>query len=469
MGFACQRLPLSQEEGIFLFNMYQRLTTQDMVRAYCQKPEIVDNLLYVDAIDSFYVFDLDKGYFKKLRDIDLERKIYLYLASNTGKNLSTALVRDFILQMKYRVYRTVENLNFNYITLSDKKVLNVKNFEIETISLDKPPFHCINCLSNDIKNFNGNPPERFGQYLNEVIVDDGLQPDKEMQLVVQEMIGYYLLNTLEAHVAFFLIGKGRNGKSVMLDVIREIVGEDFCEAMPVEMMTSDKFATSNLVGKKLNICAEDESTFVKTDKFKAMIGGDPISVERKYGARFMWKPTVKHIFATNEMPSFSGFNKALTERLKIIPFNRFFAKEERDTKLFQKLKGELGGIIAWAIEGAKRLKENRFMFSDSAMVDKKGYEFQGNISAAVLFFNENYEKQTNGFVSNDDMYENYKLWCDRRGKKKQSYYVFIRDIDTLTDLPNIEGNGDEGLIVFGKEIERKKQKTQEEVLNSLEF
>jgi len=458
---------LSQEVGTFLFNMaYKILTTQDMVAAFCQKESVREGLLYVDNIDSFYQLDTDKRYFKKLRMLDLERTVYLYLSSVTSKSISTALVRDFISQIKYRIYRTIPDIDFNYISLRGKKVLNVKTFKIDYFDIDKPPFHYVDCDPEDIQSYSGTPPPRFEQYLDEVVVDDEMNPDKDMQMVVQEMVGYYLLSTLEAHVVFFLIGKGRNGKSVMLDIVREIVGEEFCDAMPVEMMTSDKFATSNLIGKKLNVCAEDESTFVKTDKFKAMVGGDPISVERKYGAKFTWKPTVKHIFATNEMPSFSGFNKALTERIKIIPFNRFFKKEDRDTQLVEKLKRELGGIIAWALEGAERLKENNFVFSDSELMDERGDDFQKNVSSAVLFFKENYEKKEFGFVANDDLYDHYKEWCDRRGKKKQSFYVFLKDVETLTDLVNVDGKGSTGYVVDGKHIEKKVRKDKPMKLNA---
>lgn len=417
--------------------MLQRMTTQELVEVYCQQDNIRDGLLYVQEIDMFYAYDLSLNCYLPLKQLDFERKVYGFLSENIAKNISAASVKDFVSQIKYRVYKTIENIHFDYIALKDNSIIDAKSGELVTASRDKMCFHHIQCDPRYMEEYKEKLPERFAKFLDEVIVFPDHTPDKETQMLLQEMVGYYLLNTLEAHAVFFLVGKGRNGKSVMLDLIREMIGRDFYSAMNVETLTSDQFSAAGLVGKKMNIVAEDESSYVRTDKFKAMIAGDDITVQRKYGSHFTWKPTVKHLFATNEMPSFSGFNVALTERIKIIPFNRYFKEDERDTQLFNKLKTEMAGIVAWAIAGAKRLRDNKFRFSKSAQSQQKADEFRENISSGVLFFNEQFIVDSEGFTLNDDLYNAYKMWAESRGKKKQSFYSFFKDIETLTGLPTI--------------------------------
>lgn len=432
-------------------------TIPELVGDFCRDPHYLDNLLYVEDIDTFYYFNKEKFFFELLTDRDLERKVYSYIINNIpNKNFTTGTVKDFIAQIKYVVYRVSPSLNFDYIALNDGFALNTNDFSIVSSTNKLDVFHNVNCSSDDMKNIEEvEPPERFSQFLDEVLVDKNLQPDKGLRRTVQEMMGYYLMNNLLAHTVFFLTGRGRNGKSVLLDVIREMVGNDFCTAMSVGDLTSDIFAAAALIGKKVNICAEDESNYVKTDKFKALVGGDPINIRKMYQESFQWKPTVKYLFATNEMPSFSGFNTALIERIKIIPFNRFFKKEERDVYLFKKLKKEMGGIIAWSIQGAKRLKENGFVFTETEQMNKMSMGFQENVSATVLFFNENYEVDENSFISNEDLYERYKLWSEKRGKKKQGYYNFIKDLNTHINLPDIEGLSDDNLKAKGKAIRPK--------------
>ena len=38
-------------------------------------------------------------------------------------------------------------------------------------------------------------------------------------------------------------------------------------------------------------------------------------------------------------------------RIKLIPFNHIFSKEEQDPELANKLKSEYEGILAWMIQG----------------------------------------------------------------------------------------------------------------------
>jgi len=294
-----------------------KITTQELVELFCQKEDIAQSILYVSKIDLFFLYDNTKGYYKLLSLYDLEKNIYRFISNNTSKNMSVFMVKDFIGQLKYTLYNIIPDMDFNYLAINNLKCVNVNTLKIEDNAQSKSCFHWVDCDAEKFGEYDETKIERWLQFLDEVIVTEDMEPDKKLQDLIQEMMGYYLLNTTEAHVVFFCTGKGRNGKSVLLDLMRTMIGEEHCEAMSVETMTTDQFAVAGLVGKKMNICSEDESKFVKSDKFKAMVGGDHISVRRIYGSRFMWKPTVNYLFSTNDMPAFSGYNKALTERIII--------------------------------------------------------------------------------------------------------------------------------------------------------
>lgn len=444
-------------------------TTQELVAEFCQQETIINSLAYIVDIDCFCMYQ-PGGYYKIIspeQNRDLKMLVYMYLTTHSKKNISDSLVEDFIKQLKYKLYRVFPSANQKYITLDSGKLYNIDTFEIETADYNKASFYRINCPPSLLNDPNPQPPPLFHKFLNHTITlpNKELLPDLELRELVQEMMGYYLINSLQAHATFFLVGTGQNGKSVLLDVLREMVGPEFSHAMSIETLTANRFAASGLIGKKINICLEEESTFIKSDRFKAMISGDPISIERKYGSNFLWQPTVKHIFATNEMPTFSGLNFGLIRRIKIIPFNRRITDIEKDPNLTKKLKQELPQILAWAIAGAKRLVANDFKFTQAKQSTEKIQEFQENISAASLFFNERYEPGSEiDFVSNEEMYEEYKIWGDSRGKKKQSYYVFVKDVTTFSGLPDVEGIVD-GQKFKGKHCKYKQKsgKTQEQI------
>lgn len=437
------------------------LNPQDIVVAYCQDEINKHNLLYCVGIDSFFYYHKEEGYFKLMNGLELEKLIFKFMLFQYKKSISSGLVRDVIKMMKYFVYNTCENNLNDYVALTDGKVLNTKTFEIVEATPKIHAFSKVNCSSKDIEEYNKELPPVFKYYLESVLVDRDGKTDNELINVVQEVFGYYLMNTLEAHASFFMVGSGGNGKSVMLDVLKEVVGTTFVSSATIEDLSSDPFATSSLVGKKINICDEDESKFVNSAKFKALVSGNAIHVQRKFQDAFMWVPTTKFIFSTNEMPTFTGFNRGLTRRIYIIPFNKEIPDNEKDTKLTQKIIKEIQFIVPWAIEGAKRLVANGFKFSKSEQIDSESQEFIKNISSTAMFLGEHYEPSEFDFVSGEYLYDLYKMWCGKRGKKEVNYYNFIKETERSLGIRETEGNDGEGTLVKGfklKTIEPSQQK-----------
>lgn len=410
--------------------MAKAKTTQELVAEFCQAAHIRENLMYIEEVDAFAMYQREEGYYKLLDKMQLQRMVYAYLVQHSPKSLTDAQVKDFINQIKYVIYLNTPNMLTDHIGVDRDYLLNMRTLQIEKNDRSQFAFKHLKLPKN------GEPqePVRFKQFLSEVLVDKELNPVPEMTDLVQEMFGYCLMNTIESHVSFFCVGRGGNGKSVLLEVLRQMVGDQFCSSMSVETLTKNNFAAANLVGKLVNVCTEEESSFVKSDKFKAMVSGDTITVERKYQDSFEWRPTVTYVFATNSMPAFSGFNEGLVRRMIIIPFNRRIKKSDIDTNLDRKLISELPQITYWALQGAKRLVENKMKFTMPELVQDKVERFKENISAAVMFFNEWYTVADEySFTEADYMYAEYKLWCEQRGKRPQNYYNFIEDIEMYTN------------------------------------
>lgn len=435
--------------------MGKQLHSQDLARIFCQDEKNHQNIVYIENIDCFGIYQPDKNYFKLQTEDEFNQSMFKYLLSTDlawQKNMTTAMVKDIAKMVKWMIYKKCTDINTNYIAMTDK-VLNLDTFEYEDPSPDKMVFYFVDCKAEDVlQGYGDETSSLWIKFINQVIVDKQGKPDPETVKLVQEMMGYYLLNTMEGQISFFLNGKGQNGKSVFLNVLRYMIGKEFAAASTVEDLTTDKFAPASLIGKKVNICSEDESKFTRSDKFKTLISGDDITVQRKYGSHFSWRPTVRHIFSTNDMPTFSGLSFALIRRIKIVPFYWRIPESLKDTKLTEKLYKELPKIVAWALEGAKRLTENEFKFSQSALVEEKIEEFKDNLSGALLFFKERYVEEAGKFVADDELYENYKIWCESRGKKAQNFYNFIKDINDNLTLEPTTGWGDDQRMLNGRQI-----------------
>src|SRR5262249_25797458 len=84
-------------------------------------------------------------------------------------------------------------------------------------------------------------------------------------------------------------------------------------------------------------------------KLKAITGGDRITARFMRGNFFSFEPTFKLFMAGNYRPAMRSPDDAMRRRFLVIPFTH---KPERiDKSLPEKLRTELGGILAWAIEG----------------------------------------------------------------------------------------------------------------------
>ena len=398
---------------------------QDLTDEFCQAPEHIYNLVYVHNLDSFAMYQTDRGYYKIFSIFEFDQYVYYWLKRAMTKELSASTVKDLVTQIKWSIHRRVENEMSDYIALQDQ-LLNLKTFECEPFHYNKNVFYFVDVPSEAMDK--PQPAPRFQQFLNEVLVTPELETDEDMKLVLQEMFGYYLLNTTEAHQMFFLVGEGRNGKSVVLNILEEMIGLNFVSHKTIESLTTKEFAVADLIGKKLNICNEDESKFVKSDRFKALVAGDFVEARRLYQQGFSMKPYTKYAFSTNEPPTFSGYTVALLDRINIISFNRYFKPEERDTQLTKKLYDERAGIFFWAIQGAKRLIKNRFCFTRCKQMEKAKREFEKSISSAIMFFDDNYEESENSVISDEELYAEYVNWCEVRKNKPLKHENFFKDI-----------------------------------------
>lgn len=434
--------------------MAEKILNQDIVLAFIRHNDYRDNLLFDKNTNSFYLYN--GCFYKFLSDQEMIRTVNSFiLLTFPAINISPRLVNDVITMVSWQCYRQVEEIDTPYIALKDC-LLNTNTFEFEDFSQEKIATNLIPVSSDAIQSATAPLWEEF---LSQILVTKQSETDPSLISFTQEMFGYYLTNTNKAHASFFLVGEGRNGKSVLLSVLREMIGKENVANESIESLTTKQFSGYNLIGKKVNMCFEEESRFSRSDKFKAIISGDPIHVEQKFKQGFSYTPKCKHIFATNILPSFEGLNKGLLDRIFIIPFYRYFKPEERDPDLILKLLQELPGVLKWAIEGGKRLQERRYRISKPQAVIDMSTEFMETISSAVRYFNEEWEISSDKeyFTTKKEVYSSYISWCEANGRKEMNSTNFFKDLKS-----NIDGIGDEknvrvdGVQLRAINLERKK-------------
>lgn len=404
---------------------------QQIAQEFIENEQYKKNIVFHKGYELFYLWN--DGYYKLWKPDDMHEEVTRYIMTSYPKvGLSQAYIKDVIYFCQLLCLRKVDHEEYNYIALQNY-LLNLTTFGIEPFDRNKVVLYSLPCKYSEMQM----ETPVFHKYLRTTFVDpsDHSKTDEEMIQLVQEMLGFFLLDSNRAHAAFFLVGDGSNGKSKITTLLENIFGKEFCSFNTIETLTTNNWAVLDLIGKKINISSEDESKFVQTSMFKALVGGDTISGERKYVAnRVTFTPRTKFIFSTNDMPTFKGLNYALKRRVKIIPFYNRFEGNARDFNLDDKFKTEIPGIIAWAVRGAKRLIENDFKFTEPVESKRMMQEFEEGISSALRFVNEKYIVDNEEFVSNDDIYYEYTEWCRKYGMKPVNVNNFGKDI-----LNNLRG------------------------------
>jgi P4 family phage/plasmid primase-like protien len=334
-----------------------------------------------------------------------------------------------ILRTKIALSNAVDTINSSFISFKNNVTVDVLKSPPQ-IHQSSPLLKCFTSLPVDYTP-ETQPPVRFLQFLNQILVDEVTkEPDPQLIAIVQEMFGYCLLPTISAQTAFFLIGSGANGKSTLLNVLSSFFDFKAISAIRLSDMTGSSFMLSELVGKQLNIVNEEESKYVRVDMLKHLISGEPVIAMRKYRSPISFVPKTKFLWATNDVPSFDKIDAALRRRLIFIPFHRSIPINERDPELTKKLKEELVPILFWALEGAKRLMENTFRFSRSISSESMTKSVRLDRFPSLEFIEEQYEITDfeDDVVATMNLYDRFRLWCDKNGFAKCSVKTFSKQI-----------------------------------------
>lgn len=217
-----------------------------------------------------------------------------------------------------------------------------------------------------------------------------LVEDEEMEVFLWKFLSSFLYGGNPFEKAYFLLGRGRNGKGTLMTLLSKVMGNYYGE-LNLEYYTQPVRAGANenlynIRNARLINTAEAESeadnytsqVFLLTN-FKKLTGGDTISVAGKYKSEVHFKAG-KPIIQTNEMPVFKvrrGDDSilSLTERIEIITFPFSFITDEeeiartpdkcrkRDNTIKQKFQNDPLYIYAMISLMLEKIQDERFRSS----------------------------------------------------------------------------------------------------------
>lgn len=234
-------------------------------------------------------------------------------------------------------------------------------------------------------------------------------PFEEDRKLVQEWFGYCLLPGNEYQKCLILKGDGANGKSVLLYILKLLLGSANVSSVGMDAFdTSKRFLLCKLKDKLADISNEFSSgKAICESTFKRFVSGDSVTAEEKNIRAFDFKPEAKIIFATNDDPQFKDRSSGLWRRLCIINCDNIVPESNRNPKMLMSdyWEEELPGILNWAIEGRRRLFSQNGFSEEKSKKIVAGYKQDASFPEEWLL--ENVVSDCEKNVSSSDLYEKY--------------------------------------------------------------
>jgi putative DNA primase/helicase len=163
---------------------------------------------------------------------------------------------------------------------------------------------------------------------------------------------------------------------------------------------------------------------------KQATGGEDKMVGRFLHHEFFeFKPTFKIFFATNHKPVIRGTDHAIWRRIRLIPFTVTIPEIEQDKELPEKLRGELPGILAWAVRGCLAWQREGLGTPEEVKRATANYRIESDVLAAFLA--ECTVQRFDAHIRAGEFYQAYKSWCEKNSERPITGTVFGRRLTEM--------------------------------------
>ena len=245
---------------------------------------------------------------------------------------------------------------------------------------------------------------------------------------LQRAIGYSLTGDTSEQCLFLLYGVGANGKSTFLNVISVLLG-DYAQTASFDSFLIKKYNTNSndvarMQGRRFISAVEAEGERRLAEVLiKQLTGGDTITARFLFGEFFEFQPQFKLWLAANHKPTIKGTDHAIWRRIKLIPFDITIPDEEQDKKLIEKLKGELSGILTWAVQGCLDWQREELQTPDDVKAATNDY--RNEMDEIGIFLTDCCILSPNARTNPTNLYDAYKKWCEDTGETVLSQRAFL--------------------------------------------
>jgi len=246
---------------------------------------------------------------------------------------------------------------------------------------------------------------------------------------MQRLYGYGISGLNTEHVFPVLVGRGRNGKSLVMETLEHVLG-DYAGPVPAEMLLDGNRVQAGgsdpalmaLKGLRLGIASEtDEGRKFSSSKVKWLSGGDTIIARGLYDKKLTkFLPTHLLVLLTNHEPTPPATDFAFWERCWLIKHAKSFVDRQAEKDLLpnemlvnKKLPAELKkigpAILYWLVDGFLKWKNDGGLRPPES-VKKYTAEYQNDENYITQFLEATCNMDKKSKTAAGDLYRVFQRW-----------------------------------------------------------
>ena len=277
-----------------------------------------------------------------------------------------------------------------------------------------------------------------------------IYPQQELSNFIWELLASLLIGGNLNQKFYIFIGKGSNGKSIVMDLLAEVMGE-YCGVLPAQLITNERHKLGGtqtemmaLKNKRIAIASEPR----KGDKLndgvmKELTGGtDKIVARGLYSNPVEFIPQFKPIVCTNNLYDIADKSDGVWRRIDKVDHISYFTDEKPDPSKnkFAKDKGINKKFASWKAVLMSLLVEiacaKQGIVTPCDIVSESSKSYRNEQDITSEFINARIVQEDGVKISRKgELYQEFKLYItDMRGGKPPSANELYTAMDSKFGL-----------------------------------
>jgi len=271
------------------------------------------------------------------------------------------------------------------------------------------------------------------------------QSDQESVALLLQFIYYCMQHTHKYKSLLCMVGESDSGKSQILELIRNFIGQNACEALSLSKIGRpfELYRARNaqlLISDDIHLTKYDLQDGAIVENLLSIPFGAPIRLEKKGGIIYSKKLPCQIIIAGNNPPEIPIRSVALANRFKFLYFPHVYIRGKDMNPLIMDIWiKELPGLMNKVLDAGLELnKNNGFIEPRSSFKIRNEFEKGGNPIRAFIYdwfeIQDVDVKHSIWFIRINDMKTYYKDYCEEMGVDRLSPGEFSKNLESINGV-----------------------------------